>query len=292
MRFRSEHFSVTCAVAVVAAALLLSGCAGTYPTKDEGFTLEYRMPEGEVASYRLTNDVVETMEVPGQSVQIETSEGLDFSVVGKGSENGNHKVGVTVEELSVVTSTPQGSMEADVADAVGKSFDMTLSAIGLESELPENEAVQYTMATRGPRSLIPMFGVMFPDLPDHPVGVGDSWPSAITVNEGTDESDVLIELEAVNTLEGFETFEGYECARISSVLTGVITGRGTENGMEWTMESTTEGTGTWYFAHNEGVLVLDSTEGTADGAITVHTPNGEMEIPTSRVYTMATALLE
>ena len=53
-----------------------------------------------------------------------------------------------------------------------------------------------------------------------------------------------------------------------------------------------DGAGTWYFAHKEGILVSDWTEGTADGSITVNSPDGEMVIPVTREYTMLTRLVQ
>ena len=78
---------------------------------------------------------------------------------------------------------------------------------------------------------------------------------------------------------------------ITAVLTGTIEGEGTQQGMAWTMQSDMDGAGTWYFAYKEGILVSDVTEGTADGAIVVHAPNGEMIMPVTREYSMAMELM-
>ena len=284
--------SVAGILSAFAAAALLSGCAGTCGVASTGTTLEYRMDEGRALAYRQTSHMIQTMDVRGQSVPVESNEVLEFSLLPGETSGGLLRLGVTIDDVSVVATAPQGSVEADVADALGRSFDMTLSVIGEEGGLPDSETLVYTLEPQGDRSLIPMFGSMFPDLPGHPVDVGDTWPSTITMEDDTGDTELRITIDAVNTLEGFEEHGGHDCARISAVLTGVIEGSGSQEGADWSMFSETEGTGIWHFAHREGILVSDVTEGTASGSITVDAPNGEIEIPVTRTYTMSTELIE
>ena len=285
-----------CTVSVVAAVVALTGCAAktgscAWGDLDTGLILEYRMSGDDAISYRFTSNFVQTMEIQGQSVPIESTEILSFSVEPKSATDDGHALGITVDGLSVTASSPQGELEADTENIVGESFDMTLSRLGVEGGLPDPDALQYTMATQSGRSIIPGFGAMFPDLPDVPITVGDTWPATVEIAEENDEGSTVITINAVNTLVGFERVEGFECAKIASVLTGTIEGGGVQQGAEWTMLSDMEGAGTWYFAYKEGILVSDVTEGTADGSIVVSAPNGEMTIPVTRTYSMATELM-
>ena len=79
----------------------------------------------------------------------------------------------------MTASSPQGDLEADVGDVVGGSFDMTLSTLGVEGGLPDPDVLRYTIGPEGPKSVIPGFGVMFPDLPEGPLTVGDTWPATL-----------------------------------------------------------------------------------------------------------------
>jgi hypothetical protein len=85
---------------------------------------------------------------------------------------------------------------------------------------------------------------------------------------------------------------GMECAKIASVLTGTVAGNGTEQGATWTMTSDLDGAGTWYFAYKKGILVSDVTEGTSAGAIVVDAPDGQLTMPITREYLMATELVQ
>jgi len=286
---------VLCVVVAAAATIILTGCAAktgacAWGDLDTGVVLEYRMSSGDAVSYRFTSSSIQTMEIQGQSVPVESVETLSFSVDPKGMKDDDLALGITIDGLTVVVSSPRGDLEADTDSVVGESFDMTLSKLGAEGGLPDSDALQYTIGPDGPKSVITSFSVIFPNLPEGPIAIGDTWPTTVELSEESDEGDVVITVHAINTLEGFETIDGFECAKIEVVLTGTIEGGGVQQGAEWTMLSHMEGGGTWYFAYKEGILVRDVTEGIADGTIVVDSPNGEMTIPVTREYNMVTEL--
>ncbi len=286
-----------CVAAVAAAAVVLTGCAAktgacAWGDLDTGLILEYRMSSGDVTSYSFTSDVAQTMEIQGQPVAIESGEVLSFSVEPKGAKDGVHTLGITIDGLTVTISSPKGEIEADTENVVGESFDMTLSKLGAEGELPDPDVLQYNIGPDGPKSVITSFSVIFPDLPEGPITIGGTWPTTVEVVEESDQGNVVVTIHAVNTLEGFETVDGLECAKIATVISGTIEGGGIQQGAEWTMSSDMDGAGTWYFAYKEGILVRDVSEGTADGNIVVDSPNGEMIIPVSREYIMVVELVK
>ena len=285
---------VLCVGVVAVATFALTGCAVrtgcAWGDLDTGLILEYRMSEGDPVSYRFTSSSTQSMEIQGVSIPIESVETLSFSVRPKGVLDGEFALGITIDGLTVEVSSPQGDMEADTDSVVGESFDMTLSKLGVEGGLPDSDALQYSIGPEGPKSVITGFSVIFPDLPDGAIVVGDTWPTTVEIVEQGDDGDVVITVDAINTLEGFETIAGLECARIRAVLTGTIEGSGIQQGAAWTMQSDMEGIGEWHFAYREGILVSDVTEGIADGTIVVHGPSGEMTIPVIREYSMVTEL--
>lgn len=253
--------------------------------------LEYRMFIGPL-SYTFTSESTQTMQIKDQSIPVVSAETLSFSVRPNGLDGGVHALSITIDGLSVKASSPQGEMEADTEELVGKGFDMTLTKLGVEGGLPDHDTLMYAMGTEGAKSVIPGFGVIFPDLPDGPIKVGDTWPARLEMTEESSDGSVAITIDAVNTLEGLDTIDGFECARITAVLTGTIIGGGTQQGVPWTMETVTDGTGTWYFAYDEGILVSDWTEGTADGNIVIDGPDGQVTLPVTREFNMVTELLK
>jgi len=283
------------AVVILVAAITLMGCAskcGTGVDVTKGTVLEYRMSEGDPISYEFLSDNTQTLDVGGQSVKINSSEMMLFSVTPKGVKDGDQAIGITIDDLYVAVSAAGTTAESDAAHVIGQSFEMTVSQSGVEAGLPEPDLLEYMIGNEGPKSAITGFGVIFPDLPDGPIEVGGTWPTTVEVVEQDDNSNVTVTIEAVNTLVGFETINGLECAKISAVLMGTIEGGGTQGGAEWTMSSTMDGGGVWYFAHERGIFVSDSTEGTADGTITVNAPDGEQTLPVTRDFTMLAKLVQ
>jgi len=121
--------------------------------------------------------------------------------------------------------------------------------------------------------------MMFPDVAGKPVEIGDTWITTDGVTDKAEGSEMTLTFESVNTLAGFETVDGYECARITTVFTGTIKASGKEGPADVTSEGNLEGTSVWHFAHKEGILVRDVTEGTGSMMIHAVAPQGEMDIP-------------
>ena len=68
---------VLCVVAIAAATVALTGCAArtgacTWGDLDTGLILEYRMSEGDPVSYTFTSSSVQTMEIQGQLIPVES----------------------------------------------------------------------------------------------------------------------------------------------------------------------------------------------------------------------------
>jgi hypothetical protein len=281
----------------VAAASVLSGCAARHAThewgdKESGLILEYRMPEGETLDYEYVSEFQQIMTAQGQEIPIDSVQTLTFSIVSSGMQDEVYTVGVRIGAMHILVDTPEDGIDQEIEEVAGGSFDMTLSRIGEEGGLPANDALQFTLEAEGPRSVVPVFSAMFPDLPGRPIVTGESWPTEIDVVEEEGEGQTRLHLDVVNTLEGFEMFGERECARITSTFTGMITGNGVEQGARWMFESDTIGTGVTLFDFRNGVFVSDESTGTADGAITITGPMGEMEMPVTRTFIMTTSLAE
>jgi hypothetical protein len=209
------------------------------------------------------------MEVQGQSMDTQTTGSSAFTFKAKGLKDKNFLLGVTIDDIATtMTSSAQGDMSPDMTSVKGKSFDMVLSPLGSEVDVSGAEAITYTMASET-RNISSGFKLFFPDLPGKPVKVGDTWPSSGGTEEKTGSMSIRIELQNVNTLEGFETIDGMECARISSQVTGTITGTGNQMGQDLTFSGTSKGKDLWYFAVKEGIFVKTTSESTTEMSIDV-----------------------
>jgi hypothetical protein len=235
-------------------------------------TLAYQFPEGKTLTYRTTSTQTQNLDVMGQALSTESNSAIEFTLQPKGLKEGQYQLGVTINAFKVEAQSPQGGMAADASSVVGKSFDMILSNLGKEVDTSGASSIRYTMGIAGTRDLGASFQAFFPDLPERPVKIGDSWPSEDAVTQKSDAGDIRIIFNIVNTLEGFETVDGLECARIKGAVTGKMTGNLEQQGMALLFDAKIDGTQTWYFAVKEGILVKTETKATIGGVITAGEP--------------------
>lgn len=266
------------AILVLAAGAVMAAVASGTPAAS--VTLEYKMPSGQVLRYETKEDQRQIIDMMGQVVETSTSSASKFSVQAKGRQDKNHLLGVTIDEMTINISGMQGDMSPDMAPVRGKGFDMVLSPLGVEVDVTGAKALTYESAD-GTRNLSPGFKVFFPDLPGKSVKVGDTWPAKYTIEEQTDSMDIRIDIDSVNTLDGFETVDGMECARITAKNTGTITGTGSQQGQELQFSGTLTGTDTWFFAVKEGLYVGSKGESGGDMTIAV----AGMTIPATQTIT-------
>ncbi len=239
--------------------------------------LEYKMPAGRTLTYQIKSEEARVMEIQGQSNDTQTTGTSTFTFKAKGAKDKNFLLGVTIDDIAVtMTNSAQGDMSPNMGAAKGKSFDMVLSPLGSEIDVSGAEAITYDIATET-GNLASNFKMFFPDTAGKPVKVGDTWPSSSWVEEKTGSMNIRIDFQNVNTLEGFETVDGMECARVSSQVTGTITGTGNQQGADLTFSGTSKGKDVWHFAVKEGIFVNQMSESTSD--ITIDVPAANMTIP-------------
>jgi hypothetical protein len=280
---RSSRFLSACAVVAFTALVLsiLAGCAGKkhpWGEPGSGLILEYRMTDGEVLKYEVASESTEKVEVMGQTNESQTSKDLVFSVTPKGMEGENLRLGITIDSMEASMKTLQGEFSADTEGLAGQNFDIIVSPLGIEVDVSQAENVEYSIGPAGTRNLKQEFESHFFDLPGRPVKVGDSWDSSDEVTADQGNAVLSIETHSVHTLDGYETVEGLECARINSEVAGTITGEGEQMGAPLVFDGTIEGTETWYFAYKKGYLVKASSGLDSDLMVTVQAGQ-EMKVP-------------
>jgi len=245
---------------------------------DTAVTLAYQFPEGKTVTYRQTSTETQTVEAMGQQQTSQNSSVIEFSAKQKSSKDGQFALGVTINALKITEDSQQGTSSADTSADVGKSFDMVVSRLGKEIDASGASAIQYELGPNGKRNLAGNFQTFFPDLPEKPVKIGDTWPSEDNVTEQVGSNEIRINLKNVHTLEGFETVDGFGCVRIKTVVKGTMAGEIDQGGVGLSINANIEGTDTWYFAIKEGIFVKLDSKGTLTGNITVGEP-ANMTLP-------------
>lgn len=259
-------------ISIVLVIFILAGCAVEKRTywrdPKTALALQYWMPENQVLKYQTSAKQTQIIEVMGQSVEVETEKTIEFSVKSKGLKENNLLLEVTIDSMSIKITSPQGDLSPDQSTVIGKSFDMTLSILGKEMDLSGADSIKYDLGPGDKRSISADFQALFPNLAGRPVKIGDTWTTKDTITEKSDNGEVRINLESVNTLEGFETVNGLECVKITAEVTGTLGGEGYEQGMDLTFKGEIKGTDTWYFAYMKGIFVKMITDVSTEGTIT------------------------
>jgi len=273
---------------------ILAGCAAkTAPVWGDpqtGIILQYKMPEGQVLKYESWGETHQVSDVMGQTIETDISSSTSFSAQSKGQKENNHRLTITIDGMSLKIQSTQGELEPDMSTVIGKSFDMVLSSLGKELELIGADAIEYDFGPEGTRNISAGFQDIFPNLADRPVKIGDTWPDESTITEKTDSGEAIIHFTGTNTVVGFETIDGVECAKITGEGTGTIESKGEQGGMELVTTGEIKGTVTWYFAYKEGIFIKQINEGTVEG--TVDVPSQGLQIPFTREMTSEISLVK
>jgi hypothetical protein len=286
----TSHIIVWVTIAAVAAVL---GCAGKKAAMktDDGVMLRYQAAKGKALTYEKSETSTQSMKMMGQAMDTSTSKTMTFKVESKGIENDLHTLSITIEAMEAGMETPQGKFTADVEPTIGETFDMVLSVLGKESGLEAADGIEYNMGMAGTRSVRPDFEAFYPDLPEMRVKIWDSWPSTDTLNISDSGMDVRIISESLNVLDGFETINGRECAKVTAEVEGTITGEGMQGGANLTFEGDMTGKEIWYFDYEAGIFVQSSSDISIVATVNVTGPQ-DMTIPVSQTINTTANLVE
>ena len=245
--------------------LILFGCAAQKPLwgdPESGLILTYRAAENGVSQYRNTVTAIQDLAMIGQKTETKTD--MSFTLVPKGRKADNLILGITMDKLQIDISETQGNSSPDTSGLSGEGFDMTLSPQGKELDVAGAAELTYETSPFTKSSLKPLFNRIFPDLPLHPVIVGDTWTSVSDTTKEDAGGKINTRVENVHTLEGLETVDGLECVKISGTMTGTMEGKGSQMGSDYTLSGKLEGTFTWHFAYREGILVNHASKFAGD----------------------------
>lgn len=270
MKSRQTRNLLVEAILFLPVIFFLTGCAAKKPlveSPETGLTLLYKLPPEAGLKYRMESDINQTMEIQGQSIGADIEQIMAFDMKPVSASEGKLTLDITLDTLGMFVRSPMMNISADVDDAIGERFNMDLSEKGEELDLSAAEPIKYSIAQAGSRSIALHFQEFFPDLPDQKVKIGDRWFETDTINEVSQNEEVVMILQGNNTFEGMETIDGYECVKIVSQLSGSRDGTQSAQGVTLTSEGEVEGVMTWYFAYKEGLFVRSIMESSSPSTV-------------------------
>jgi hypothetical protein len=278
---------------ISAAIISLSGCAAkkaAWGSLEKGMIMKYKYLGDRDWEYQTTYDFKQEMEVMGQEIVVEADGDQLIYMKPLEGDGPNQDISVTVTEMRSEMTTPRGKNSAKLDDVINKPFKITISPLGKELDYTEAKELQYELIEGETRSLAVDVQAFFPDLPDHMVKEGDSWESQDIIEEESGSGRIKMEFNNVNTFEKLEEKNGFECMKINVSFTGTIEGIGKQENMDLRTKGELEGSGTWYYAYKQGILISQVMNGSAETQTEITGGPQDMTLPAKRTFAMTTRL--
>lgn len=240
---------------------------------DAGLTLAYKYSAEKEVKYMNKTNIVQTMDINGQSMEVNVASFLSASVKSKGIQNSNLSLEIKIDSMAQSVDSPQGSSGGPVADVKGKVFTMVITPGGKEIDLSDAKKVVISSDGGGKSDASQSFMSFFPDLPAVAVTPGYTWSTTDTIKSMTADNSMESVVKADNKFEGFEIVNGVNCAKISSVLAGTRIQKTQTQGMDLTINGTFTGTSVLYFLPEEGYFIKQTVISKLTGTIDITTPD-------------------
>jgi len=249
------------------ALLIPAAVSGPLLAEDGGgVLLKYAYPPGKQAVYKHKDRV--QMNLGGTTAEM-ISEYKTTERLARAEESGSFGVAVVLSDISESTLVSSHLIQREVmALLAGDEFGFSLSPNGTVSDFwppsmkkvyaGDRDAMQATIT-----NLEVGYASLFPELPDRPVGVGDSWSSEreyrVTYDVlGGIEGSVL--LSSTHRVKKAKRKDGSRCFEIEDVTQ--IASRGYLNFGEISVVSEGSGTikGKWLFDYETGLVRKHETK--------------------------------
>jgi len=252
--------------------------------------LQYNYSSDNSIKYMTTNKIVQDMDVNGQAMQVNINGLLKCSVKLQNKEGDNLKLEIKIDTMAQNVESPQGATGGEVTDAKYKVFGMVITPAGKPKDLTEAAKVVLTLPGSGPSDASQTFLDFFPVIPATPVKPGDKWVAHDTSNTKTATTTRFMPVESNYTFEGTEKFNGIDCAKITSILSGTMKMTTQSQGMDIATNGIFTGTKTLYFDIKDGYYISETTVTKMTGMVEI--TNQGMSFPVVMTVTATNEMVK
>jgi hypothetical protein len=253
--------------------------------------LQYSYPQDKAVKYLNNTKMKQVMDIQGMVMEANIESIAGCSIKSAGREAGNLKLIVMIDTMVQTVESPNGYSGGAITDAMGKSFNMILSASGKELDLTNANELVFDIPGSGKSNATQTFAGFFPDLPAKKVKPGYKWTSTDSVNAVAPSMTTISFTEAENTFDGVETFNGIDCAKITSILSGTHSIKTEIQGMDVKTNGKFTATSIVYFAIREGYFVKQTSESKLEGTLELIYPQ-EMTMPLTMEISSVTEVVK
>jgi hypothetical protein len=243
------------------------------PSASQPGKLVYNYPVNTPVKYKSTTKVVQDMDINGQSMQTNVISYVGLTMKSMGTAGSNFKISVTVDTMAQTVDSPAGFNGGAIPAIAGKSYNVVISPDGKIIDNSEAKNVTYSIVSGGTGDAVQITDNFFPVLPAGNLKPGYTWTAEDSTNSSTSTMNTLGTVKSENTFEGFELYNGVNCAKITTVLTGTRVMKTQAQGMDIKITGPYTGTMTVYFAPSAGYFIRQDVETKLTGTIDITAPD-------------------
>lgn len=239
---------------------------------DGSVKIVYNYPTDKPVRYLTDSKMIQTMDIMGQSMQVNINSVFGCSIKAVGNPENNLKLEVTVDTIGQSTDSPMGSTGGAVREVQGKVFNIVINPSGKSVDISEAENIVYNIEGSGESNLSETFVNFFPVLPDNAIKTGDTWTSTDSVNTSTSAMSMKMTITSANKMEGFENVDGNECVKITAALDGYRVMDVNSQGMDIHIKGPFTGTATFFFSLQDGYFIKQLVDSKMTGEVEMTAP--------------------
>lgn len=260
--------------------LIFSGFCSCILAQNAGgaVKLAYKYPSDKAVRYLTNSTMAQIMDVQGQTMQTDVNSAFGCSVKSAGIVNNDLKLEITIDTIGQTSNSPMGGSGGAVQGIKGKSCMLVITPYGKVTDISDAAGLTYNIEGSGETNLSQTLEDFFPRLPENPVKTGDTWNLKDSVSSASTIMTMKTVDLSVNKVEGFETVNGIECAKISRQHTGIMTMTVQNQGMDIFIKGPYTGTSEYLFAVKEGYLVRLTTSNKVKGDLEISSMGMTMPI--------------
>lgn len=271
---KKQILNLKWAMVFIIPAIIISGCnPKATVSKIDAYKLEYKLSGDQPYKYLQDSKITQSIVYMGQEINTVINSCLGFTALATGASESDVDINITIDSLGYTINSVQGNMVEDMDELAGEKFNMSMSKNGKVRDLDEAEKLKYTVAGTQSADMKSSFTMIFPTLPAENIKIAHTWTDTDTIDVSTPTDDVQMIMTSNNTVESREELNGYDCFRIGYTMTGTRDGSSTTPQGIIVTSSDLSGSGHYYFAFKEGIIIKDHAEIMSEGEVVI--PGGE-----------------
>ncbi len=229
----------------------------------------YNYPSDNAVLYQTTGKIVQDMDINGQSMLVNISTFLRCGIKSAGLLNDKLTLEVMIDSMAQEIDSPQGTAGGNIEDVKDKTFKVVIAPDGRMIDLSEAATIPIVVPGSGETDALNTFSNFFPVLPDKPVKVGDTWVTHDTSDIKGTSMTRWAPTEANWKFEGYEDYNGIQCAKITATISGTMKITNESQGMNISTGGTFTGERTLLFAVKKGYFVKETVKTKMNGMVEI-----------------------